>query len=82
MFHIQAAHRGSWPHSRPKGKRCRSLGSSREQWSRHVDQDLLSGFWLCLVAGSFDKLAAGEGGSGAYHGDEVGGVDHAPVVLG
>jgi hypothetical protein len=39
-----------------------------EQWPRPVDQDLLSGFWLCLVARSFDKLAAGGGGCGADYG--------------
>ena len=50
--------------------------------SRPVDQDLLSGFGLGFLAGSFDELAVDEGRSGADEGDQVRCVDHAPVVLG
>jgi hypothetical protein len=47
-----------------------------------VDQDLLSGFGLGLLTGSFDYLAVDEGSSGADEGDQVRCVDHAPVILG
>jgi len=53
-----------------------------ELLSRPVDQDLLGGFGLGILAGSFDEFAVGEGGSGADQGDEMRCVDGAPVILG
>ena len=53
-----------------------------ELLSRPVDQDLLGGFGLGILAGSFDELAVDEGGSGADQGDEMRRVDGAPAVLG
>jgi dihydroorotase-like cyclic amidohydrolase len=53
-----------------------------ELLSRPVDQDRLCRFGLGFLAGSFNEFAVGEGGPGADQGDEVGGVDSAPAVLG
>ena len=59
----------------------RSPAIAAELLSRPVDQDLLGGVFLSLLAGSLDEFAVGEGRSGADQGDEVGGVDGAPAVL-
>uniref|UniRef100_UPI001BDC3051 AAA family ATPase n=1 Tax=Pseudonocardia sp. H11422 TaxID=2835866 RepID=UPI001BDC3051 len=42
-----------------------------EQSSRPVDEDLLGGFCLRVLLGSFDELAGLEGGAGADEGDQV-----------
>jgi hypothetical protein len=47
-----------------------------------VDEDLLGGFGLRCLVGSFDELSVDEGRAGADEGDEVGAVDRAPAVLG
>ena len=47
-----------------------------------MDQGFLGGFRFGVLAGSFDESAVDEGRAGADQGDEVGGVDGAPAVLG
>jgi len=46
-----------------------------------VDEDLLGGFGLGVLLGSFEELAGLEDGTGADESDEVGCVDRAPAVL-
>ena len=56
--------------------------ASENGTERPVDEDLLGGFGLRCLVGSFDEFAAFERGAGADEGDQVGAVDRAPAVLG
>jgi hypothetical protein len=47
-----------------------------------VDEDLLDGFGLVVVVGSFDELAALESAAGSDQRDEMRSLDRAPAVLG
>nr|WP_219419483.1 hypothetical protein [Pseudonocardia nigra] len=47
-----------------------------------MDEDLLGGVWLGVLLGSFDELAGLEHCAGADEGDQMGGVDRAPPILG
>ena len=67
---------------RARSGRLRGHRHEGEQSSRPVDEDLLGGFGLGVVVGSFDELAVDERGAGADERDQVRGVDRAPAVLG
>ena len=75
--------KGLWQYliTRSQLKAKIEIERERELLSRPVDQDLLGGFRLGVLAGSFDEFAVDEGRSGADQGDEVGCVDGAPAVL-
>ena len=53
-----------------------------EQSSRPVDEELLGGFRLMVVVGSFHELAVDECRTGTHEGDQVRGVHRPPAVLG
>ncbi|OLM27754.1 hypothetical protein Ae717Ps2_6758 [Pseudonocardia sp. Ae717_Ps2] len=57
-------------------------GSAGEQSSRPVDEDLLGGFGVGVVVGSFNESSGLEDCSGADERDQVRAVHGAPAVLG